>query len=315
MALIAINVTLSAKAANAGPIYDVYYSINGAEYILAQSNVSLPSVGSSVVVDVDEDYCRIRLVDVSAACQGNTNTIDFGICCSSEPNPILSLEYENYTSGSLIWSSSNTLPKTSQVLGGLNPVGGLEAWQFNGTTNLIAISSASIAGILEKDFTINMVGTFPSSSTPRALLGNPRYNVDAPNGADAIIRYDVSSSQMALDLRQNFGGNSVSRYMMPINTSSLQMLTIRQNSFSAVEVFYNGSQIPAVSAGLSLITGRYRIFNNIVNRPPVYFGYNEDRDTDNYNGALSDLLIYSRSLSDEEIYNNYNFYVNNCISS
>ena len=314
MALIPINVTITAQEPNSGPLYDVYYSTDGLVYVLATSGsqVNLPDPLTSAVVYVEDTYCRIRLVDASAACEGTTNTIDFGLCCSPEPNPVLSLEYEGYTSGSLIWSSSDTSPKSSSVTGGLSPAVGLQAWEFNGTSNAIGMSSSSLAGMTNKSFTINIAATFPSSSTRRGILGNPSYTVSA----DAIIRYDVSASQMALDLRQTAGGTQVSRYLMPVNTSSLQMVSIRQDGSNAVEVLLNGNTIPVSTGGggTGIITGSYRIFNNLTGFPQVYFGFNSDVDTDNYNGNLSDIRIYSRSLSNAEILDDYIYYVNNCVT-
>jgi hypothetical protein len=83
MAIIPINVIMTSQEANSGPLYDVYYSIDGINYILSLTDANLPSVGSSVVVNVDEDYCRIRLVDASTSCEGTTNTINVGGCIST----------------------------------------------------------------------------------------------------------------------------------------------------------------------------------------------------------------------------------------
>lgn len=40
----------------------------------------------------------------------------------------------------------------------------------------------------------------------------------------------------------------------------------------------------------------------------IYFGYNVDTDTDNYNGNLHNLLIYSRSLTDNELSSSYSYF-------
>jgi hypothetical protein len=307
-----INVTITEQQIDSGPLYDVYYSINGTDYILSATGVNLPNIGSSATIFVDERYCRVRLVDASSTCEGTTNTIDVGICCSPAINPVLSLDYEDYTSGSLIWSGSDTSPKSSSVTGGLAPAPVLQGWRFNGTTNAIAMSSSSLAGMQNKDFTINIIASFPSSSLRRAILGNPSYNNFGNFGADAIIRYDISSSQMALDLRQADTGTEVNRYMMPINTSSLQMLTIRQDTSTGPKVFLNKVEIPAVGAGLGQISF-YNLFSNINNFQQIFVGFNLDVDTQNYNGDLADIRIYSRSLSVNEIEDDYFYYIDKCI--
>ena len=51
MALIPINVTITAQEPNSGPLYDVYYSTDGIAYILATSGsqVNLPDPLTSAV--------------------------------------------------------------------------------------------------------------------------------------------------------------------------------------------------------------------------------------------------------------------------
>ena len=71
MANINVKLTLLTSGGNAGPLYDAYYTINNVTYILAGSNLSLPSVGSNVTITIPDNSTNVKLVNLTAGCQNN----------------------------------------------------------------------------------------------------------------------------------------------------------------------------------------------------------------------------------------------------
>lgn len=76
MANILKEITLTEQGANAGPLYDVYYSIDCEVFILAVdgNSVYLPSVGSTTLVTVPEETGCIRLINKTEVCNSNSVT-------------------------------------------------------------------------------------------------------------------------------------------------------------------------------------------------------------------------------------------------
>ena len=80
MATILKKITITAQGSTSGPLYDIYYSADGVTYTLCPDgdNVSLPTVGSSVVVSVDDTANYIKAVNLHPGCEGNDVIINFG---------------------------------------------------------------------------------------------------------------------------------------------------------------------------------------------------------------------------------------------
>jgi hypothetical protein len=80
MATILKKITITAQGSTSGPLYDIYYSVDGVTYTLCPdgNNVSLPTVGSSVIVSVDSTANFIKAVNLHPGCAGNDVIINFG---------------------------------------------------------------------------------------------------------------------------------------------------------------------------------------------------------------------------------------------
>jgi len=63
MANITKLITLTSKANNAGPIYDIYYSLDCNNFVLASngSGVSLPNIGSTYGIVVPDNAICLKL--------------------------------------------------------------------------------------------------------------------------------------------------------------------------------------------------------------------------------------------------------------
>lgn len=80
MATIYKKITMTAQGSTSGPLYDIYYSADGVTYTLCVDgdNVSLPTVGSSVIVSVDDTANFIKAVNLHPGCEGNDVIVNFG---------------------------------------------------------------------------------------------------------------------------------------------------------------------------------------------------------------------------------------------
>lgn len=80
MADILKKVTITAQGSTSGPLYDIYYSVDGVTYTLCTDgdNVTLASVGSYVVVTVPDTANYIKAVNLHPGCEGNDVIINFG---------------------------------------------------------------------------------------------------------------------------------------------------------------------------------------------------------------------------------------------
>jgi hypothetical protein len=225
---------------------------------------------------------------------------------SLNPSGDLNFSYQITNSGSGWYDMNKVSSKIIQITGSLI-TGSTTGLRFNGTTDNLTILSSSLVGIQNNNYTVQFIGTLPSSSIQlSALFGNPNY--EGNNAEDVIYRNDILPTSTSIDFRTNLGGIiSVNRYNIP-NTSSLQMITF-MCSGSSFKV-YNGLQLlPSSSAGFNQITGSFNLFDNMtVNGRGVYFGFNGDLDTNNYSGSLHNLLIYSRSLSDAELSSSFQYF-------
>jgi hypothetical protein len=80
MAIIYKQITMTQQGFTSGPLYDIFYSADGITYTLCVDgdNVSLPTVGSTVVVSVDDTANFIKAVNLHPGCNGNDVIINFG---------------------------------------------------------------------------------------------------------------------------------------------------------------------------------------------------------------------------------------------
>ena len=77
--MITQKITLTEKGLNAGPLYDVYYSTDCTNFILTQSEVSLPNVGSTANVQVADNTVCVKLINLSPECTLNEVVIDYRV--------------------------------------------------------------------------------------------------------------------------------------------------------------------------------------------------------------------------------------------
>jgi hypothetical protein len=80
MATIYKTITMTAQGSTSGPLYDIFYSADGITYTLCVDgdNISLPTVGSTAVVSVDDTANFIKAVNLHPGCNGNDIIINFG---------------------------------------------------------------------------------------------------------------------------------------------------------------------------------------------------------------------------------------------
>jgi hypothetical protein len=80
MANVLKKVTITQQGSTSGPLYDIYYSIDGSTYTLCPDgdNVFLFPVGSYVIVTVPDNANFIKAVNLHPGCNGNDVIINFG---------------------------------------------------------------------------------------------------------------------------------------------------------------------------------------------------------------------------------------------
>jgi hypothetical protein len=80
MATIYKTITITQQGSTSGPFYDIFESVDGITYTLCVDgdNVLLPSVGSSVVVSVNDTSNFIKAVNLHPGCEGNDVIVNFG---------------------------------------------------------------------------------------------------------------------------------------------------------------------------------------------------------------------------------------------
>lgn len=150
----------------------------------------------------------------------------------------------------------------------------------------VSIPSASIAGLSGSDYTIQIVGTFYSSSISQQLFDNS-------GGETITLKSNLSPFWQTLDLETNTGGNS--RFNVAIDMSAtasygaLQVYTIMQSG--SLTKMYQG--LTEVTNSFGTASNPFPLFDNLASSP-IKFGKS-------YVGGVESLLIYSRSLSLAEI--------------
>ena len=149
----------------------------------------------------------------------------------------------------------------------------------------VSIPSASIAGLSGSDYTIQIVGTFPSQSSQELF--------DNGGGETITLKGNVTPFWQTLDLETNTGGNS--RFNVAIDMSAtasagqLQVYTIMQSG--SLTKMYQG--LTEVTNSFGTASNPFPLFDNL-GSSPIKFGRT-------YKGGIEGLLIYSRSLSLVEI--------------
>ena len=209
-----------------------------------------------------------------------------------------------------IWYDNNSvLSKQTQTTGSI--FGGVKGVQFDSTLSTISITSASLAGMSGSDYTIQFAGTLPSQSGKpfQSLLAFNNSNTQTYLG-DAIVRYNLNPYWAALELRQG-STSDFRRYYITKDTGSTadvqrqQLITIKNQS-GVMKVYQGFNEVTASSQSTLSTSSIWPVFNSL-SVGKVFFGWNGDVDSDsNYNGQLSSLLVYSRSLSDAELTSSFN---------
>ena len=80
MADILKKVTITQQGSTSGPLYDIFYSIDGITYTICVDgdNVVLAPVGSFVIVTVPDTANYIKAVNLHPGCNGNDVIVNFG---------------------------------------------------------------------------------------------------------------------------------------------------------------------------------------------------------------------------------------------
>jgi hypothetical protein len=186
-----------------------------------------------------------------------------------------------------------------------NPLTGQAAdgrWQFNGTDDYLQIPQSTLTAPFNtssfQPFTFLFYGTIGDLTTNRALFcAGPGGYV---YGGDAIFRTDTSpgSGKIHLDLRApNATEGGVARFTITGTSGSLLNLAVVQNNNASCSVYQDGVLVATSS---SLATASYAPWKSFLSAGS-YIGYNNDTDTDNYNGQLGGLYLYNRPLTVTEI--------------
>jgi hypothetical protein len=207
-----------------------------------------------------------------------------------------------------IWyDNNNVVSKQTQTTGSI--FGGVKGIQFDSTKTTISITSASLAGLSGSDYTIQFVGTIPSSSLlPRQTLFS--FNTASTWAGDAIVRSNVNPYWTALDIR-NGTTSDFRRYYITKDTGSSadvqrqQLITIKNQS-GVMKVYQGFNEVTASSQSNLSTSSVWPVFNSLSNGK-VFVGWNGDVEGEsNYGGQLTSVLIYSRSLSNAELTSSFN---------
>jgi hypothetical protein len=70
------TIVLTEKGISAGPLYSAFWSTDCVNYTFAQTNISLPQIGSTATISVDDNTICIKLVNLSPTCNENDVVID-----------------------------------------------------------------------------------------------------------------------------------------------------------------------------------------------------------------------------------------------
>jgi hypothetical protein len=175
-------------------------------------------------------------------------------------------------------------------------------WQFNGTNDYLRIPQATLNATfttnaaVTQSFTFLFYGTIGDLTPRRALFGAsgfPSYTA----GGDCILRTDTTPPAGTLHLQLRGPGGATNQFTVTGVSGSLLNLAITQNSTGNQSVYQNGVLV-ASSASFGV---PYYPWRSSDSSTGAFIGYNDDTDTDNYNGQLGGTFLYNRVLSATEI--------------
>lgn len=213
---------------------------------------------------------------------------------------VVGLLSSSYSNGST-WSS--TTGSAVNVVNSPLASGSNGRWQFNGTDDALNIPQSTLDATFVtnspsavQQFTFLFYGTIGSLATRRALYGSVG-GISYTYGGDAILRTDSSpgSGRIHLDLRGL--GATTNRFNIVGDSGSLLNLAITQTSAGVQSVYQNGVFV-ATSGALANGYAPWRSQNG---SDGANICFNNDTDTDNYNGQLGAAYLYNRVLSTTEI--------------
>lgn len=187
---------------------------------------------------------------------------------------------------SMNWYDNNSVSsKVTNISGSIYDFANNQIGFNSGQYTDITIPSASIAGLNGGDYSIQIVGTFPSQSSQELF--------DNGGGETITLKGNVTPFWQTLDLTNNSGLNG--RFNMAIDMSAtaslpqLQVWTIMQSG--SLTKVYQG--LTEVTNSLGTGSNPLPLFDNLASSA-LKFGRT-------YKGGIEGLLIYSRSLSLAEI--------------
>lgn len=156
---------------------------------------------------------------------------------------------------------------------------------FNGTNNSV-IFPIALNATPSSSMTMIWYGVFPSSSQNYDLFCREVYT----DGWDTIYSYK-DNKLVFRDVLNQDANFSASQF----TNKTFYAITVENNSQQA---FVNGLKVDTES----------KAFNGFqVAYDPLVFGFNQNTDANYFSGSISDLLLYNRILTDNEILSIYNY--------
>jgi hypothetical protein len=229
-----------------------------------------------------------------------TKTVDVPGIDYIVSSSVIGLVSGSYSNGST-WTS--TTGSAVDVIN--NPLTGQAAngrWQFDGTNDYLRIPQSTLnatfntAEAVTQSFTFLFYGTIGSLSTRRALFGAsgfPSYD----QGGDCILRTDTTPPAGTFHLQLRAPGGATNTFTVTGVSGSLLNLAITQNATGVQSVYQDGVLVATSgSVGTAYYPWRSGDLSSGAN-----IGFNNDTDTDNYNGQLGGTFLYNRVLSATEI--------------
>jgi hypothetical protein len=244
-----------------------------------------------------------------------TKTVDVPGIDYIVSSSVIGLVSGSYSNGST-WTS--TTGSAVDVIN--NPLTGQATngrWQFNGTNDYLRIPQSTLNATFITDqavtqsFTFLFYGTIGSLASRRALFGAggfPSYD----RGGDCILRTDTSPPAGTFHLQLRAPGGATNQFTVTGASGSLLNLAITQNASGVQSVYQDGVLVAtSASVGTAYYPWRSGDLSSGAN-----IGYNDDTDTDNYNGQLGGTFLYNRVLSSTEISSSAQaFYTSSAASS
>jgi hypothetical protein len=163
---------------------------------------------------------------------------------------------------------------------------------FNGINNSVWFTS-SLNATPSSSMTLIWNGTFASSSINYDLFCKESFST----GWDTIFSYP----QNKIVFRDNGGQDVEANSIYSPNEKAVFAMTITNGS---QKIYKNGQEVAAGTSG----------FNGFsVSNFPLVFGFNENTDASWFSGSMSDVLVYNRILSSNEVLSVSNYLTQNTI--